>query len=135
MQWNAAPHGGFTTGTPWIQANPNFEEVNVEHDMAHGDSIFAHYRRLIALRKESDLVTFGHTVQLMQDDPDIIAFERRLGDERLFVIANFTAQDRDRDLPEDLAGQAECLAWSHAPRGEIPRLLRLAPYESLAWKL
>ena len=28
MQWTA--DGGFTTGTPWIQMNPNTYEINVE---------------------------------------------------------------------------------------------------------
>ncbi|KAA8608889.1 oligo-1,6-glucosidase [Salipiger aestuarii] len=135
MQWSAAPHGGFTTGTPWIEANPNFAQVNVERDMAHPDSIFAHYRRLIALRKDSDLVTFGHTVQRFDDDPDILAFERRLGEERLLVIANFTARPQERALPDDLTGPASCLLCTHAPYNAIPPRLTLAPYESLAWTL
>ena len=24
MQWDASPHAGFTTGTPWIAVNPNY---------------------------------------------------------------------------------------------------------------
>ena len=28
MQWTADPHGGFTTGTPWLAVNPNHTEVN-----------------------------------------------------------------------------------------------------------
>lgn len=102
--------------------------------MADPDGIFAHYRRLIALRRDSDLVTFGHTVQLLPDDPDIIAYERRLGDERLVVVANFTAREQEREMPGGLAGQAECLICTHQPRDGIPRGLKLAPYESLAWR-
>ena len=135
MQWSAAPHGGFTTGTPWIEANPNFTEVNVEGDKAHPDSVFAHYRRLIALRKDSDLVCFGRTEQMFADDPDIVAYQRRLGDERLFVIANFTGREQLRDLPDEVCGPAKCVIASHAGRDEVPCAIALAPFESLAWKL
>ena len=29
VQWNAEPHSGFTTGTPWISVAENFKEINV----------------------------------------------------------------------------------------------------------
>ena len=133
MQWSAADHGGFTTGTPWIEVNPNVREVNVEQDIGDPDSILAHYRRLIALRQEKDLVVFGHTKQIFADDPDIIAFERKHGSERLLVIANLTAQDQERGLPDDLVGPADCLICTHDPQSDIARWLSLRPYESLAW--
>ena len=28
MQWDASPHAGFTTGTPWLPVNPNHVEIN-----------------------------------------------------------------------------------------------------------
>jgi oligo-1,6-glucosidase len=27
MQWSAGPHGGFTTGQPWLAVNPNYVEI------------------------------------------------------------------------------------------------------------
>ena len=30
MQWDASPHAGFTTGTPWLAVNPNHAEINAE---------------------------------------------------------------------------------------------------------
>ena len=53
MQWNASAHGGFTTGTPWIQSNPNYATVNAELARADADSVWHYYRRLIALRKHT----------------------------------------------------------------------------------
>ena len=50
MQWSAEPGAGFTAGTPWIGVNPNHETVNAAAQVDDPGSIFAHYRRLIALR-------------------------------------------------------------------------------------
>ncbi|MBY6798280.1 glucohydrolase, partial [Clostridium botulinum] len=30
MQWNSSVNAGFTTGTPWIKVNPNYNEINAE---------------------------------------------------------------------------------------------------------
>ncbi|APX24089.1 MULTISPECIES: alpha-glucosidase [Salipiger] len=135
MQWSSAPHGGFTSGTPWIEVNPNHTTVNVESDKGHPQSVFSHYRRLIALRRESELVAFGRTEQVFPEDPDVLAYERRLGDERLFVIANFSGCEQLRDLPAEFTGAGHCIAWSHEPREDVPAALTLAPYESFAWIL
>ncbi len=51
MQWDASPGAGFTTGTPWIAINPNHADINVAAQRDDPQSVLAHYRRLIALRK------------------------------------------------------------------------------------
>ena len=30
MQWSAAPHAGFTTGTPWLAVHPNHAAINAQ---------------------------------------------------------------------------------------------------------
>ncbi|MEQ3626208.1 MAG: alpha-glucosidase [Celeribacter sp.] len=135
MQWSAAAHGGFTSGTPWIEVNPNYPEINVEADRADPDSIFAHYGRLIELRQIHDTVAFGHTEQLFADDPNILVFQRRLGNRRILVAANFTAREQRCDLTKDLAGPALCLVATHTPRKSLARQITLAPYESFACEL
>ncbi|WP_405048797.1 alpha-amylase family glycosyl hydrolase [Rhizobium sp. NLR22b] len=49
MQWSAAPYGGFSTGAPWIEVNPNYPKVNAEAAIKDEKSIWNHYRKLIAL--------------------------------------------------------------------------------------
>ena len=34
VQWDASPHAGFTTGTPWLPATANFPEINVSSAVA-----------------------------------------------------------------------------------------------------
>lgn len=69
MQWNAEPHAGFTTGTPWIGANPNHVSINVAAALADEASIFAHYRKLIALRKAEPAVVYGRFEVLSRRAP------------------------------------------------------------------
>lgn len=135
MQWSDAPNGGFTTGTPWIEVNPNFCDINVAQDLGDPDSIFTHYRRLIALRQQNDIVAFGHTRQLLAADAGVLAFERRLGGRRIVVFANFTPHPQRRDLPEEVTGRGEALVYSHARRDEVPGQLDLAPFESFACQI
>jgi len=53
MQWDASPNGGFTTGTPWLQAiDP--EERNVEAQREEPGSLLNHYRNLIAGRESGE---------------------------------------------------------------------------------
>jgi alpha-glucosidase len=51
MQWDGGPHGGFTTGGPWLPAVDQ-DVRNVEAQKADPDSILHLYRRLIGLRDE-----------------------------------------------------------------------------------
>jgi oligo-1,6-glucosidase len=50
MQWSAAPHAGFTSGTPWLEAHPDFAEVNAQAQLDDDGSVYHQCRRLIALR-------------------------------------------------------------------------------------
>src|SRR5690625_632982 len=54
MQWNATEKAGFTTGTPWMKVNPNYEEINVEAERADPNSILNYYKELIRLREDND---------------------------------------------------------------------------------
>nr|WP_235750674.1 alpha-glucosidase [Nigerium massiliense] len=90
MPWT--PEGGFTTGTPWLPYNAAAPEINVEAELADEDSVYHHYRRLIALRHELEVVREGRFELLLPDDERIWAFTRTLRDEQLMVIANMTSQ-------------------------------------------
>src|ERR1044071_8435648 len=39
MQWDASPHAGFTTGTPWLAAKPDLPEINAAGQVADPDSV------------------------------------------------------------------------------------------------
>ncbi len=52
MQWDDGANAGFTEGTPWIEVNPNYPEINARAEMEEEDSVYHYYQKLIRLRKE-----------------------------------------------------------------------------------
>ena len=93
MQWDASPHAGFTTGEPWIPANPNHVEINAAEQVDDPDSVFHHYRRLIELRHQEPCVAHGDFTMLVPEHEELYAFTRTLDDVRLTVVANLSLKD------------------------------------------
>ncbi|RBY97009.1 glucohydrolase [Blastococcus sp. TF02-8] len=90
VQWDASPHAGFTTGTPWLPVNPDSAEWNAAAQREDPTSVLAHYRRLIALRHSSDVVALGDLTMLLPDHDEVYAFTRRMGEDELLVVCNLS---------------------------------------------
>ena len=95
MQWDDGANAGFTEGTPWIEVNPNYPEINARAEMEEEDSVYHYYQKLIRLRKDLGIFVDGDFRLLLEEDPDVFAYERQAAGEKLRVIANFT----DKTLP------------------------------------
>ena len=128
---SADAHAGFTSGTPWIETNPNHTAINVEADRADPDGIFLYYRSLIALRKNLPVVVHGRYEPFAEDHPSVFAFTRTLDGKKLAVVANFTRQTLDFDVPDDMACSGECLLSNYAPRKSLSGRMTLKPFEVL----
>ena len=66
MQWSNEENAGFSTATPWIKVNPNYQTINVQDQINDEDSILQHYRKLIELRRFSsykDVIVYGEYTQ------------------------------------------------------------------------
>ncbi|MFA9445553.1 alpha-glucosidase [Egicoccus sp. AB-alg6-2] len=122
MQWDDSTNAGFTTGTPWIEVNPNHAAINAAAAVADPDSVFHHYRRLIELRHTDRVVVHGDFTLLLPDDPRVHAFTRRLDDVELLVLGNFG----DTRVRPDLDGWAGAEVLVGAAAGD---LLELDPWE------
>jgi oligo-1,6-glucosidase len=131
MQWDASPHAGFTTGTPWIDVNPNHTEINAQAARADPDSVFHHYRRLHELRHDDPVVAQGSFTMLLEDDPQVYAFTRRLEDVELLVLANMSGEPAAPRIPDaDGWAGAEVLVPNVAEPARLPDA-RLQPWEAL----
>ena len=124
MQWDASPHAGFTTGTPWLAVNPNHVEINAEAAVADPDSVFHHYRRLIELRHTERAVAHGDFTMLLPDHEQVYAFTRAFEGTELLVLGNFSGAT----VPVEVDG------WAHAELvlGNVadPAPGALAPWEA-----
>jgi alpha-glucosidase len=87
MQWETSPHGGFTTGTPWLPlVDPEIR--NVAGQERDSDSLLHLFRDLIRLRR-----TLGPEFAFLETEPDVLAFRR--GD---FLVA-LNMGDHPRPAP------------------------------------
>jgi len=132
MQWSAAPYGGFSTGVPWIEVNPNYPTINAELEMTDEKSIWNHYRKLIALRKSHEVIVYGTYQSWLDSHPDVFVYSRTLDKERLVVVANFTARTVTAELPGELRTPGEGLISNYEPVNSLGEAVDLKPYEAFA---
>ena len=93
------PHGGFTTGEPWLPVNPNHAEINAAAARADPDSVFHHYRRLIELRHAEPVSPTATSRCCSPDDERVFAFARSLDGVELLVLGNFSGDEVVAELP------------------------------------
>ncbi len=136
IQWDDREHAGFTTGEPWIAVNPNYKEINVKQAMQDENSIFYYYKKLIELRKNNKIVVYGSYDLILENNPSIFAYVRTYGEEKLLVIANFTADESVFELPKDIS-YSEFDLFIHNYDVEIEAIenMTLRPYEAMVFKL
>ncbi|MEV3804247.1 alpha,alpha-phosphotrehalase [Aeromonas veronii] len=134
MQWSAAPNAGFTSGTPWLKPAANYPEINAEAALADQNSVFWHYRDLIALRKAHPIFTQGDYQELLTGHPQIWAYARRANGQTLLVVSNFYGEPAEFALPAELqSGQGRLLLGNYPDSPAQPQSGMLRPYESLIW--
>ena len=104
MQWTAGENAGFTTGKPWLPVNPNHRVINAEAAVADPNSVFHHYRKLIELRKEYDVLRDGSFTLLDSRDEKVFAYTRDTENGHLLVVCNFTGETLDYEIPEAYYG-------------------------------
>lgn len=137
MQWDDTVNAGFTTGTPWIQVNPNYRQINVKQTLEDPNSIFHYYKKLIRLRKQNPIVVYGTYDLLLENDEQIYAYTRTLGNERLLVICNFFEDTPTFELPADLRYQTKELWISNYDVNleEPIEKIELNPFETRVYRL
>ncbi|MED9883160.1 MAG: alpha-glucosidase [Blautia sp.] len=101
FQWDDGENAGFTEGEPWIMVNPNYNEINAKEQREREDSVFRYYQKLIRLRKENLVIVYGSYDLLLPDSREIYAYTRTLGEEKLLVLCNYSAEEQQVERPEE----------------------------------
>ena len=131
MQWDDSANAGFSgaDATPWIMVNPNYTKINAKDQVSREDSVFKYYQKLIKLRHESDLIVYGTYDLILDDDKDIYAYIRTLGDEKLIVYCNFSENTREVELPEEFTDGK--ILISNYNDAKVSEKITLRPYEAI----
>jgi len=105
FQWSAAENAGFTTGSPWLRVNPDYSQINLDRQQPDPDSVYNHYKKMIALRKDPqyrDPLVRGSFEPWLEDEHNVIAYLRRSEvptGQTILVISNYQLQPRVLPLP------------------------------------
>jgi oligo-1,6-glucosidase len=135
MQWSKAAHAGFTTGTPWIKVNPNYQEINAEDEIQDPGSVYHYYKKLIRLRKENPVMVYGKFKLLLPDDEDIFAYTRTLEKTQLLVICSYTDKRVPFEIENKYRNASVFISNYNLSTAPVPGSYLLQPYEALVLKI
>ncbi|MGL4425121.1 MAG: glycoside hydrolase family 13 protein, partial [Cetobacterium sp.] len=136
VQWNTNKNAGFTEGTPWLKVNPNYKDINVEDSLKDKNSIFYHYKNLITLRKNMDIIAYGDFELLYADDLNIYSYLRSLDNEKLLIVCNFFGKEVEFTKPSHIKYEnSEILISNYSDSSNSIEKIKLRPYESIVYRL
>ncbi|NIZ19161.1 alpha,alpha-phosphotrehalase [Entomospira culicis] len=139
MPWSGGDaHAGFSTTEPWLGLIEAYRDINVEDALQDNNSIFYHYKELIAMRKAYSIISEGEIIPHLMEHSQLMVYERRLFPQRLLVITNFSKNNVALDLStvaleEFLFG--DMLLHNYTYSVVQNSTLHLRPYESLCFAL
>ena len=126
MQWDDSANAGFTTGTPWIKVNDNYDKINAKSQVDDPDSIFSCYKKLVQLRKDYPVFVDGKFTLLLEDDENIFAYSRKNEEKTMIVVCNFF----DKEIPMPFAKECEGMEVLISNYKDTSDMSVLRPYEA-----
>jgi len=132
MQWDSSKNAGFSDGKPWLSINNNYKDINVENSMKDKSSILYHYKKLISLRKQYDVIAYGSYLPMLEDDKSVFAYKREYKDESLIVLNNFYEKEVEIELDIQDFEKYKCISTNYEERN-LTLKFTLKPYESIAF--
>ena len=99
MQWNDKENAGFSEEKPWLEVNHNYKKINVEKDKTLDESLFKYYQKIIGLRKNYPLITYGYYQDIDFYNKNIYTYKRFDKTSEIIVLCNATEKEityRDR---------------------------------------
>lgn len=133
MQWTSEAQAGFTTGEPWIQVAGNFKEINAAQAVSDESSVYHHYRKLIELRKQHDVIVYGDYQLLEAEHDQVFAYVREYESEQLLIVNNYYADDVMLDFNCFVKENVEILISNYPDSTDNLSQLTLRAYESIVY--
>lgn len=133
MQWTGEAGAGFSEAQPWLSLADNYTEINVKAQEKDETSILAFYKKLIALRKEKEVISKGSIAFLERTNPDVLAYRRDLEDQELLVWNNLKDSEATVELPAGWEKFQVILSnYDGKPENTRDGRMKLRPYETVA---
>ena len=137
MQWMNKENGGFTTGTPWIKLNSNYQRINVSEQIQNPFSIYHYYRKLIQLRKKYPVLVYGNYDLILAESDQMYAYTRTLENEKFMIMTNLFNLNAICSFPQELKKNDMTLMISNYEVNQNEDLERLTfrPFEARVYRL
>jgi oligo-1,6-glucosidase len=133
FQWNNSANAGFTTGTPWIAVNPNYETINADEEEKDSNSCLHYFRKLVQLRKNNPALVYGKYHLLDKDNPTVYAYTRGGNGRKFLILLNFSSQKSQVNMEIPLTGAKLLLSNDQRVQGSTATSLN--PYEACIYQL
>lgn len=133
FQWDASKNAGFTTGTPWIEVNPNYKIINAAAQEKDPNSCLNYFRKLTRLRKDNLALVYGKYTLLDKNNPAVYAYTRELNGKRLLVLLNFTSKNAAVNTRYNSAGAQVLISNYQHSNPKVKAELK--PYEAIVYQL
>ncbi len=131
MQWNTDSNAGFTTGKPWLKVNSNYKTVNVIDEEKDANSCFNYFKKMVKLRKENKVLTYGKYTLLDAQNPDVYCYTREMNGKKFLVMLNFKSKTAKANTGLNLNKVKLLLGnYTTATKDE-----NLKPYEAVIFEL
>lgn len=134
MQWSAGANADFTSGTPWIKLNQDYEEWNVEAQLASSDvSVLKFWKSLLKIRKDHNGLVRGAFKMIDYENQSVYAYTRTNTTGQYLVVCSFSEVEVNWVCPVDRGS----LLIGNYPSQEIEddNTLKLQPYEGRLYYL
>lgn len=96
MPWSAGQSGGFTGAKPWMRLPDGVEYLNATVQMEDPNSVWGHYQKLIALRRQNECLIYGSFNPVFAKNKNVFCYFRILDGEKWYVEMNLTEKEIGR---------------------------------------
>ena len=128
MPWDTSKNAGFTSGTPWILVNEDYEIYNATSEAQDSNSVLNWYKTLIKLREEHNELIVGNYKEFLHEDSQIFAYTRKANNKEAIVLINLSNQEAKYD--ETYIKNSKLLISTNSENKEGI----LAPYEAVIYE-
>ncbi len=127
MQWNTEENAGFTKGKPWIKVCDRYKEINVKKALEDKNSIFYHYKKLLKIRKNLDVICYGTYETVDMNHPNLYVYKRKYINEEVLVLCDFYGVEVEYDMD---FSKYELINSNYGDEDK-----KIRPYEGRVYKL
>ncbi len=135
MPWNNKLNGGFSEVEPWLPLDKNYTRLNVESEYNDPHSMFALYKKLIALRQSSHALIHGN-FRMLYSDHQLISYLREApGHSTFLIVLNFSHRTTLFRSPIEIHGVVEVDTYLDMIGSEVSNFIALRGDEGLVIRL